>query len=100
MGPLDGASALSRCQETGDRFGDGIGPVEWEEVPTRVDDFNRAVPQLVLEGLGPGRLEELIVRTPENQCRRLDFIDVLRAAGEGAIVQRAGRAQIGTAPPP
>src|SRR6202022_790671 len=94
--PPDGASALSSRQETGDRLRHGIRAIEREEVPTGIDDLDRALAKLVFERLGPARLEEFVVCAPEDQSRRLDFVDVLRAAGEAAVVERPRRAEIST----
>src|SRR5207244_2212722 len=90
---------LSSRQKARDSLGDGVGPVEWEEVPTGIDDLNRTFAKLLVEGFGPARLEEGIVGSPEDQRRRLDLVDVLRPAGEISVVQRPRRAEVGAAAP-
>src|SRR5207244_12692010 len=77
---------LARRQKARDSLGDGVGPVQWEEVPTGIDDLNRTFAKLLVEGFGPARLEEGIVGSPEDQRRRLDLVDVLRPAGEISVV--------------
>src|SRR5436305_11226846 len=92
-------SLLASRQKARDSLGDGVGPVEWEEVPTGIDDLNRTFAKLLVEGFGPARLEEGIVGSPGDQRRRLDLVDVLRPAGEISVVQRPRRAEVGAAAP-
>src|SRR2546423_15564782 len=62
-----------------------------------VDDLDRRVSELVLESVRPPRFEKLVVRSPENQGRGLDLLNVSRAAHEIAIVQGARGTQVGAA---
>src|SRR6202171_3068670 len=87
---------LARRQEARDRLRHGIRAIEREEMPTGIDDLDRALTKLLFERLGPAWLEEFVVCAPEDQCRRLDFVDVLRAAGEGPGVARPPPAELRT----
>src|SRR6184192_2342049 len=86
-------SLLASRQKARDSLGDGVGPVEWEEVPTGIDDLNRTFAKLLVEGFGPARLEEGIVGSPEGQIRLLLLVDVLFSSGEFACFRPPRRSE-------
>src|SRR5438445_785219 len=88
MGP-GGRAHVGRAQDL--RLDDAVALV-----PAGLDHLQFRVSQLPLQMLAPARLQEPIVRCPEDEGGNVELIDVARPADQVAVVERPGRPQVGS----